>query len=71
MAQPAAAAAGATRLAGTVVLPTTFAGEATEDVTTWLAHFGHCAAANAWFVPQQRAMLLVRVQGLRSSSCSA
>ena len=37
MAQPAAAAAaaGAARPAGTVVLPTTFAGEATEDVTTW------------------------------------
>ena len=63
MAQPAAAAAGAARPAGTMVLPTTFSGEATEDVATWLAHFGHCAAANAWPAPQQRAMLLVRIQG--------
>ena len=61
MAQPAAAAAaGAARPAGTMVLPTTFSGEATEDVATWLAHFGHCAAYNAWPAPQQRAMLLVR-----------
>ena len=59
----AAAAAGAARPAGTMILPTTFSGEATEDVATWLAHFGHCAAANAWPAPQQRAMLLVRIQG--------
>ena len=63
MARPAAAAAGAARPAGTIVLPTTFAGEATKDMMTWLAHFGHCAAANAWPVPQQRAMLLIRLQG--------
>ena len=52
-------AAGPVHPGGTVVLPTTSCGGVDEDITTWLAHYGHCTTANAWLTQQQRDMLLV------------
>ena len=69
-AAPAPAAAQAPALpvrpapvANTPFLPTTFSGADGEDITTWLAHFGHCGVANGWTPQRNRDVLLVRLQG--------